>query len=86
MNPAAASPSRSTSHTAEEKNRHAAWKDNRRAMPAPASIPTTVRRPVAATIPVANTVNIRNVPRRAKTGANTCRTTAHDSGRIIDGR
>ncbi len=73
------------SQTAWEKNRHAAWNDSRCAIPAPASIPTTVRRPVCATIPVASTVNIRNVPRRTNTGPNTCSTAAHDSGRIMNG-
>ena len=85
ISPAAARPSRSASQTAEEKNRHAAWNEIRCAIPAPASIPTTVRRPVCATIPVASIVNIRQVPRRANTGANTCNTTAHDSGKIING-
>jgi len=85
ISPAAARPNRSTSHTAAEKNRHAAWNEIRCAIPAPASIPTTLRRPVCATIPVASTVNIRNVPRRANTGANTFSVNAHDSGMIMDG-
>ena len=45
-----------------EKNRHAAWNEICWAIRAPASIPTTERRPVAATIPVASTVNTTKVP------------------------
>ena len=71
------------SHTAEEKNRHAAWKETCWAIRAPASIPTTERRPVAATSPVASTVNTTNVPRRLNTGRHGSNTAAHDPGKII---
>lgn len=58
---------------------------DRPVIPAPASIPTTERRPVAATIPVASTVNNTNVPRRRNTGRNDSNTPAHDPGMIITG-
>ena len=79
-------PSRSTSHTALEKNRHAAWNEICRAIPAPASIPTTDRRPTVVTIPVASTVNSTNVPRRRNTGRNGSNTPAHDPGKITKRR
>jgi hypothetical protein len=71
------------SHTAAEKNRHAAWNEIRPAIPAPASIPTTDRRPDRATIPVANTVNTTNVARRRNTGRKASSSPAHDPGKII---
>ena len=71
------------SHTAAEKNRHAAWNEIRPAIPAPASIPTTDRRPDRATIPVANTVNRTNVARRRNTGRKASSSPAHDPGKII---
>ena len=80
---AAINPIWSMSHTAEEKNRHAAWNEICWAIRAPASIPTTERRPVAATSPVASTVNTTNVPRRANAGRNSSNTPAHDPGKII---
>jgi len=76
-------PIRSMSHTAQEKNRHTAWNEICWAIRAPPSIPTTERRPVAATIPVASTVNTTNVPRRWNTGRNSSNTPAHDPGKII---
>jgi hypothetical protein len=78
-------PIRSTSHTAAEKNRHAAWNEICWAIRAPANIPTTDRRPVLATSPVASTVNSTNVPRRLNTGRNSSNTPAHDPGKIITG-
>jgi hypothetical protein len=41
------------------------------------------RRPVAATSPVASTVNTTNVPRRLNTGRHGSNTAAHDPGKII---
>ena len=52
------------------------------AIRAPASIPTTDRRPTVVTIPVASTVNSTNVPRRRNTGRNGSNTPAHDPGKI----
>jgi hypothetical protein len=56
------------SRTGEEKNRHAAWKETVEATPAPAGMPTTLRRPACKTSPVASTVNRVKVPRRRNTG------------------
>ena len=68
------------SHTAEEKNPHAAWNEVRWPILAPA---TTEHCPVAATIPVTSTVNTTNVPRRLNTGRHGSNTPAHDPGKII---
>jgi hypothetical protein len=83
---ATSSPNRSRSHTAWEKNRHAAWKEIAPAIRAPASMPTTLRRPVCATIPVANTQNTVNVPRLRNAARSGSSTAAHDGGKIINGR
>jgi hypothetical protein len=83
---ATANPSWSMSHTAWEKNRQAAWKDTRPAIRAPASMPTTLRRPVRATRPVARMVNMVNVPRRRNTGRKGSSRAAHDPGKITHGR
>jgi hypothetical protein len=48
-------------------------------------MPTTVRRPVAATIPVARIVNIVNVPRRQKVPRNDANNTDHEPGKITNG-
>jgi len=48
-------------------------------------MPTTERRPVAATIPDARIVNIVNVPRRRKTPRNGSNSTDHEPGKIMDG-
>ena len=79
------SPNWSTSHFAWEKNRQAAWNDTVWAIRAPASMPTTVRRPVVATIPDARIVNIVNVPRRRKTPRNGSSNTDHETGKTMHG-
>jgi hypothetical protein len=58
---------------------------DRPAIRAPASIPTTLRRDVYATIPVTSTVNKTNMPRRRNAGRNVSNTAAHDSGKITAG-
>ncbi len=73
------------SRPAEEKNRHAEWNEITRTILAPASIPTTLRRPVWATIPVASTVNTVNVPRWRNTGRNISSKPAHEAGMISEG-
>jgi hypothetical protein len=73
------------SHTAWEKNRHAAWNDTAPAIPAPANMPTTPRRPRCATIPVASTVNNAKVPRRTNAGRKVSSSSAHDGGKITAG-
>jgi hypothetical protein len=72
----------SISHTAEEKNRHAAWKEIFEAIPAPASTPTTLRRPACSTSPVASTVNKVKVPRQ--TAHNTVDAARLTCGRVPD--
>jgi hypothetical protein len=72
------------SHTEEEKNRHAAWKETFEATPAPASMPTTLRRPVCNTSPVASTVNRVKVPRRRNTGRKGSSSADHDAGKVIE--
>src|SRR5882724_11382005 len=68
----------SISHTDEEKNRHAAWKETFEATPAPASMPTTLRSPVAST------VNRVKVPRRRNTGRKGSSSADHDAGKVIE--
>jgi hypothetical protein len=46
-------------------------------------MPTTLRRPVCATIPVARIVNKVNVPRRRKTSRSGSNTADHDPGKIM---
>lgn len=65
-----------------EKNRHAEWNDNSAAIPAPASMPTTVRRRVRATSPVANTTNNPNVDDRRNTGRSVCNRSSQLVGRV----
>jgi hypothetical protein len=57
--------------------------DTTPAIRAPDTIPTTLRRPVCATSPVASTVNSVNVPRRRNTGRNISSNAAQDTGKII---
>ena len=66
-----------------EKNRHAEWNETTTAIPAPASIPTTVRREVRATRPVANSTN--RVDERANTGRNGSSTSSHEDGNLSAG-
>jgi hypothetical protein len=65
---------------------HAAWNEIVVAIRAPASMPTTLRRPVCATMPVASTQNRANVPRRRNAGRNGSNTATHDEGKITTGR
>ena len=65
---ASTSPIGSTSQAWWEKNRHAEWNDTAAVRPAPASIPTTVRRVVRAASPVASSANTANVDPRRNAG------------------
>ncbi|HET9565980.1 MAG TPA: hypothetical protein VFP27_16100 [Mycobacterium sp.] len=82
---ASTSPIASTSQAWWEKNRHAEWNDTAAAMPAPASIPTTVRREVRAASPVASSANNANVDPRRNAGRNTSNSERHDAGRVRPG-
>jgi hypothetical protein len=77
-----ASPSRSVSQAYCEKNRHAEWNDTSAARPAPASIPTTVRRAVRATRPVASSTNNPKVDDRRNTGRSGCSSSNQDAGNV----
>ena len=81
---ASVSPSRSMSKAWWEKNRHTAWNDTAAAIPAPASMPTTVRRVVCVTSPVASRANNANVRDRRNAGRNASSSARHDSGRVGD--
>ena len=57
---------------------------HRRGHPAPASMPTTVRRVVCVTSPVASRANNANVRDRRNAGRNASSRARHDSGRVGD--
>ena len=65
---ASARPSRSASQACAEKNRQHAWNDTTAAMPAPASMPTTVRLAARATKPGGQQLEQRERRRPAKRG------------------
>lgn len=77
-----ASPIRSASQVWTEKNRHTLWNDTTAAAPAPASMPTTVRRAVCATNPVASNANTANVDERRNAGRNVSNRVRHETGRV----
>ena len=82
---ASARPSRSASQACAEKNRQHAWNDTTAAMPAPASMPTTVRLAARATKPVASSSNNANVDDRRNAGRNVSNRTRHEAGRVRPG-
>jgi len=79
---AKASPSRSVSQRCAEKNRQHVWNDTIAAIPVAASIPTTVRRAVCATSPLANSMNIAKVDPRRNAGRNASSRPRHVAGRV----